>query len=116
MKFLALVAAASAISMGRDLAAEAQGEAAAWEAYEKAQAAVQAANRVYLTKKAIARKEERELQREIDETVAQEAVVKKANEAADKARGALFAATLAQHKAFEAYFNALESDKLTYTK
>tara|TARA_B110000305_G_C18857994_1_gene367488 strand:+ start:161 stop:331 length:171 start_codon:yes stop_codon:yes gene_type:complete len=55
------------------------------------------------------------LQKEIDETIAQEAVVKAANAKANVARGAVFAATMAQHKAFEAYVGGM-TEELKYEK
>merc|ERR1711879_597162 len=116
MKFLALAAVATALSLDRSLGGKANGEDAAWTAYQNAKKAVDAAEVAYTKALAHARHEEGELQREIDETIAQEAVVKAANEAALKAGRAVFAATLAQHKAFEAYGNAMLSDKLAYTK
>ena len=116
MKFLALAAVATALSVDRSLGGKANGEDAAWTAYQNAKKAVDAAEVVYMKALANARHEEKELAREIAETIAQEAVVKAANEAAAKAGRAVFAATLAQHKAFEAYMNVMLNDKLHYTK
>ena len=120
MKFLALVAIASALTLdveeSRDLAGAAANEEAAWKAWEESQKAVRGAQAAYLAAKREARKQEAELAREIKETQDQEKVVKQANDKANAARRALFKATFASHKAFEAYEHAMNADALVYTK
>ena len=114
MKFLALIATTAAMS--RALNGEAHEEVITWDHYKAAKALVDKAEAVYVSKKADARATEVELQREINETIAQEAVVKKANEVADAARQDLFQATLASHKAFSGYMKAMMADTLAYKK
>ena len=82
--FATAIVAVSAIRMERSLNGEAANEEDTWEAYQNAKKAVDAAEEVYITKKAAARATEVELQREINETIAQEKVVKKANKVKDK--------------------------------
>ena len=119
MKFLALAAIASAMTLdieeGRKLGGVAANEESAWNAWLEAQKDVARAQAKYLKAKAAARHQEGELQREIDETIKQEAVVKRYNDAANAARKAFFKATFRAHKAFEAYAHAM-TEPLTYTK
>ena len=120
MKFLALAAIAAAVSVDieedRSLGGVAKNEESSWDAWLKATRNVMAKKKIYEAKLAKARHEEKELQREINETIAQEKVVKKANKEADAARKALLSATWAAHKAFEAYMNAHASDALEYSR
>ena len=120
MKFLALVAIAAAVSLEdteeRKLGKKAKNEAATYAGFEAAQALVFKRQKAYLARKATARHEEKELQREINETDAQEAKTNKANAAALKARKAVHTASFAAHKAFEAYMNAMAGDKLVYSR
>ena len=120
MKFLALAAIAAAVSLDieedRKLGGVAKNEENTWDAWINATKNVMAKKAIYEKKLAQARHEEKELQREINETVAQEKVVIKANKAADAARKALLSATWAAHKAFEAYMNAHASDALSYSR
>ena len=78
MKFLALIAVVSA----RKLAELATGELDAWNAWEAAEKAVTAAQNEYLSAKAAARHAEGEMQREINETIAQENKYKAAQDVA----------------------------------
>ena len=114
--FATAIVAVSAIRMERSLNGEAANEEDTWEAYQNAKKAVDAAEEVYITKKAAARATEVELQREINETIAQEKVVKKANKVADQARLSLYQATIAAHKAFSGYMKAMMADTLKYKK
>ena len=120
MKFLALAAIAAAVSLDieedRSLGGEAKNEASAWKNWLNATRNVMAKKAVYEKLLAKARHEEKELQREINETKAQEEVVIKANKKADAARKAVLSATWAAHKAFEAYMNAHASDALSYSR
>ena len=59
---------------------------------------------------------EETLASEIKETNEQEITTQKAQAAANTARLAVFKATLASHKAFEAYMNTMTSDALDYSK
>ena len=109
------IVATSAIRMERELNGVAKTEEQSWADYQEAKNAVDSAEKEYVIAKKASLKEEVELKREIAETITQEAVVAKANKVTDHARRAVFAATLAQHKAFEMYFNAM-TEELKYTK
>ena len=113
----ALVAvSAMRIETTRDLADEAKDEKVSFEDYLASKKAVDDAVQAYIPKHDAARTEEANLAREIKETNEQEITTQKAQAAANTARLAVFKATLASHKAFEAYMNTMTSDALDYSK
>ena len=112
MKFAALIAVVAARALGE----KASNEDKAWDHYLDTQRLVGIAQKHYVSALMAQRNEERTLQREVDETKAQEKVVAEAEANSSKAGKAVNAAHLHQAAAWNAYLAALSADKAEYTK
>ena len=118
MKFALIataIAAVSAVRMGRNLAENAKDELATFQDFLDAKNDMNVKQNAYVKLQHAAMAEEGKLQKEIDETMAQEKITHAAQAKALEARKAFFTSVTAVQKALEAYTHAM-SETLVYKR